>query len=179
MAITTPIFGNELLDSPEHTTEPGLQNTGRDLANQPIEHDRANHHLGSSPQHLRDLEQTSEQAGQLERVRTPASTYGIETLSPENEYWRPYLARLHDAIQGKWRPPSSSSIRRAIVFFTINRNGVPYDVRVLETSGVQNIDGSAVNAVRAAAPFGSFPSAFEGDTIDIQFTFDLTVATGE
>jgi outer membrane biosynthesis protein TonB len=46
---------------------------------------------------------------------------------------------------------------------------------VLHSSGSQDNDNSAINAVRSAAPFKPLPYEYNGSYVDIQFSFDYNV----
>ena len=92
--------------------------------------------------------------------------------------WGPYLAQLQRAVEQHWIPGQSNSSRRTVVLFTIGRSGQVSNVRLAASSGNQQTDAAAISAVQIAAPFLPLPAAYDGSSIDIHFTFDLTVSGG-
>jgi TonB family protein len=61
--------------------------------------------------------------------------------------WRYPLAARNNGVQGTAR-----------ILFVIDRSGELKEVRLLETSGSSILDKEALRAIRAAGPFGPFPS---------------------
>jgi protein TonB len=62
-----------------------------------------------------------------------------------------------------------------VVTFTIQRDGsVPYQsVKIVQTSGVPEVDLSAKRAVVEAVPFQPLPPGFSRSSADVEFRFDL------
>lgn len=87
----------------------------------------------------------------------------------------PYMAALQRKVKRNWIAPEAGNSRRSVLIFSIARSGELLNLRVGKTSGSTSSDQSAMEAVRRAAPFANLPSAYKGDRIDIQFTFDINV----
>ncbi len=70
-----------------------------------------------------------------------------------------YLGRVRGRVLSRWEQPSGvSSGREVVLVFDLGRDGGLTAVRVFKTSGVASLDQSALNAIRAAAPFGPTPT---------------------
>jgi TonB family protein len=49
---------------------------------------------------------------------------------------------------------------------------------LVRSSGNQDTDQAAIDAVKRAAPFDPLPSDYRGTNVDIKFTFDINVFGG-
>ncbi len=98
---------------------------------------------------------------------------GIDAL-PEADYG-PYMAELQRRIKRNWHPPSAREDKRVVLFFQIGRDGRLRSVRVKVSSGYQDADAAAMNAVRLSAPFRPLPPGHRENALDIEFTFDYNV----
>ncbi len=87
----------------------------------------------------------------------------------------PYMRELQRRIKMNWDPPKGNESKRVVLLFTIAKDGRLLNCRVFKSSGLQNADNAALNAVKLAAPFRQLPPEFKGQSIDIQFTFDYNV----
>ncbi len=88
-----------------------------------------------------------------------------------------YRDLLEQRVGQKWRTDDvDARLQNAppvIVTFDIMRNGQVRNVRLLQTSGNRGLDYSAQRAVYEAAPFPPLPPAFERDSAQIEFWFQL------
>lgn len=91
----------------------------------------------------------------------------------------PYMAALKRRVRRNWFAPETGNSRRTVLEFSLDRRGRLQEVRVARSSGSPNSDQSAIEAVRAAAPFGTLPPSYKGERIDIRFTFDVNVFGGD
>jgi TonB family protein len=87
----------------------------------------------------------------------------------------PYMASLKQRVRRYWNAPNAGNMQRVLLNFEVTRSGNISKVRVTCSSGDPTFDQSAVDAVQRAAPFGSLPTAYKGDSIEIDFTFDANV----
>ena len=87
----------------------------------------------------------------------------------------PYMRELQRRIKMNWDPPKGNESKRVVLLFKIARDGRLLSCSVFKSSGLQNADKAAINAVHLAAPFRPLPPEFKGQSIDIQFTFDYNV----
>ncbi|MBE7712597.1 MAG: TonB family protein [Cyanobacteria bacterium SIG26] len=87
----------------------------------------------------------------------------------------PYMRELQRRIKMNWDPPKGNESKRVVLLFKIAKDGRLLNCSVFKSSGLQNADKAALNAVQLAAPFRPLPPEFKGQSIDIQFTFDYNV----
>jgi protein TonB len=122
-------------------------------------------------------EAREEQAKPEERVaEEPMATSAIVTASRFPYSW--YLSIIQGKVRLNWRQPSSRLISAeklsVQISFRIARSGDIEVVTVRRSSGLQNVDQSAVKAVRDSTPFPPLPSDYMEDHLDV--TIDFTVA---
>lgn len=91
----------------------------------------------------------------------------------------PYMRELQRRIKMNWEPPKGNESKRVVLLFKIAKDGRLLSVSVFKSSGLQNVDQAAINAVKVAAPFRALPPEYRGQNIDIQFTFDYNVYGGK
>jgi len=88
-----------------------------------------------------------------------------------------YRDLLEQRVGQKWRTDDvDARVQKAppvIMTFDIMRNGQIRNVRLLQSSGNRGLDYSAQRAIYEAAPFPGLPSAFERDSAQIEFWFQL------
>ena len=87
----------------------------------------------------------------------------------------PYMRELQRRIKMNWDPPKGNESKRVVLLFKIAKDGRLLSCSVFKSSGLQNADAAALNAVKLAAPFKPLPPEYKGQSIDIQFTFDYNV----
>ena len=87
----------------------------------------------------------------------------------------PYMRELQRRIKMNWDPPKGNESKRVVLLFKIAKDGRLLSCSVFKSSGLQNADNAAINAVKLAAPFRPLPPEYKGASIDIQFTFDYNV----
>jgi protein TonB len=87
----------------------------------------------------------------------------------------PYMKELQRRIKMYWDPPKGDESKRVVLLFKIAKDGRLLSCSVFKSSGLQNADNAAINAVKSAAPFRPLPAEYKGQNIDIQFTFDYNV----
>lgn len=87
----------------------------------------------------------------------------------------PYMRELQRRIKMNWDPPKGNESKRVVLLFKIAKDGRLLSCSVFKSSGLQNADKAALNAVHLAAPFRPLPPEYKGSSIDIQFTFDYNV----
>jgi len=89
-----------------------------------------------------------------------------------------YLTMLQGKITRNWKQPSArftgGESPTARVSFTVLKSGDITALRVSRSSNWSTIDQSAVQAVRASAPFAELPSTYMGDRLDVTIDFTVT-----
>lgn len=86
-----------------------------------------------------------------------------------------YMAKMKKDIQAKWKPPKGLEQRRVGVTFSINRDGSIVDGAVVESSGVESIDKSALEALKDASPIDPLPKGAP-KSVEIRYRFDWKVS---
>ena len=87
--------------------------------------------------------------------------------------WEPYMQELEKTIKKNWWPLKDYSLRRTVVRFVVAKDGNLYDLKILKSSRIKQIDEAALNAVRKSAPFKPLPKEYNGNAIPIEYTFDI------
>jgi TonB family protein len=85
-----------------------------------------------------------------------------------------YLKELHRRIKHAWTPPTGDT-RSAEVLFRIKHNGTLVSIKIVQSSGDETIDESALRAISACSPFKALPADFSPQFLDLQYTFNYTV----
>ena len=87
----------------------------------------------------------------------------------------PYMRELQRRIKMNWDPPKGNESKRVVLLFKIAKDGRLLSCSVFKSSGLQNADNAALNAVKLAAPIRPLPPEYKKSSIDVQFTFDYNV----
>ncbi len=86
-----------------------------------------------------------------------------------------YFQHIKEKLYLVWRYPSqarAAGIQGALrLLFVIDRSGHLTEVRLLTSSGYTILDNEALRAIRAAAPFGPFPSDWREKELRIKARF--------
>lgn len=121
----------------------------------------------------------SKTAGKLQDKLSAKSTASpsVNTNSSSKEIpneadFGPYMRKMQKNIKANWNPPKSSTSSSVTLNYSIQKNGKLTNVSVLKSSGDKKIDSAAVKSLKMTAPFEPLPDSFNGDHVDIQFTFD-------
>ncbi|NMG06881.1 TonB family protein [Brasilonema sp. UFV-L1] len=86
-----------------------------------------------------------------------------------------YVQQLQELVKLQWIPGLTQSSQRTVLVFTVSRAGLVSNLRVAQSSGFSTTDEAALSAVKRAAPFAPFPTAYTENYINIQFTFNINV----
>jgi TonB family protein len=87
----------------------------------------------------------------------------------------PFMAELERRIKKHWAPPRGSDSRKVMLLFYLARDGKLVKIETRKTSGDEETDRAAVNAVIASTPFIPFPPQVKEDILPVEFTFDYNV----
>lgn len=85
-----------------------------------------------------------------------------------------YMSKMKSDIQKNWKPPKGLESRRLVAVFSIARDGRILNPTIVEGSGVEAIDKSAMDALHAASPLDPLPPG-SPRTVDIKYKFDWNV----
>lgn len=87
-----------------------------------------------------------------------------------------YFSRMKERIEQGWVYPQRAKIENLSgnlrLKFTIGRDGRLVDIKILRSSGEAVLDESALNAVKAAAPYAPFPEHWQLEKIHVTTTFE-------
>ena len=100
------------------------------------------------------------------------------TAPPDTSVWGPYMADLQRRIKRAWFPPKNNESKRVLVRFHIDVDGQMSKLALHQSSGAAVVDQAALKAVENAAPFRHLPTGIT-EGVDIEFTFDYNVFTGQ
>jgi protein TonB len=89
-----------------------------------------------------------------------------------------YVAIIQRKTQENWLKQevdaSTPSGAKAYIYFTINRDGNPSDVKIGESSGSASLDQSCLRAVQRVDSYGPLPSGYTGSTLQVSYYCEFT-----
>ncbi|MBC8000106.1 MAG: TonB C-terminal domain-containing protein [Leptolyngbya sp.] len=94
--------------------------------------------------------------------------------SPGEVDFGAYMKDMKRHIQSKWTPPKGMEERRVITVFTIKRNGTILEPSIVESSGIEAVDETAMTALKVASPLPPLPKGAPS-SIQIRYQFDWKV----
>ena len=89
----------------------------------------------------------------------------------------PYMNQVINRVRVNWYSFIPEAARlgqlrgRAVITFTITKNGGISDIKIVANSGAIPLDRAAVGAIQASNPFPRLPDDYDDDHIVLQFTF--------
>ena len=86
-----------------------------------------------------------------------------------------FLKKTQKDIKKNWNPPKLNRSKRVVVLFKVAKDGKLLENKIIKSSGDIDVDNAAIKALYDTAPFDPLPKEFDGESIDIQFTFDYNV----
>jgi periplasmic protein TonB len=113
------------------------------------------------------------------QVVTAAGTGGV-AMGDGNSFglryaW--YVAAMRNRISGNWLmntvSPNIQTAPRTNMTFAINRDGSISDVQITRSSGIPEVDRSALRAVLASTPLPPLPADYRGGSVNVMFYFDF------
>ncbi len=88
-----------------------------------------------------------------------------------------YVAAVRNRISSNWLlatvSPNILTAPRVILTFDIERDGSVTNAQIIQSSGIQEVDRSALRAVLASNPLGPLPADYSGNQVSVQFYFDF------
>jgi protein TonB len=111
-------------------------------------------------------------------VTTGAGEAGISFGQPDfGERYGWYVQAVRNRISSNWLlstiSPTLTNAPRVYVEFDINRDGSISNARVTQSSGIPEVDRSALRAVLASSPVAALPPDYSGSKVSVEFYFDL------
>jgi periplasmic protein TonB len=88
-----------------------------------------------------------------------------------------YVTALRNRISNNWListvSPNLMSAPRVYVTFDILRDGTISGVQITQSSGIPEVDRSAVRAIVASSPVNPLPADYSGGRLTVKFFFDF------
>jgi TonB family protein len=85
-----------------------------------------------------------------------------------------YVDKAKKDIGNKWQPVKGFEDRNVVVMFSVRQNGKIEDAKILEGSGSQAVDQTALEALKAASPLKPLPKEAP-EPIQIRYVFSWHV----
>ena len=110
---------------------------------------------------------------------TTAGTGGV-SIGEGNSFgqrYAYYVASMRMRISANWLmatvSPNILTAPRAYLTFEILRDGTVNNVQITQSSGIPEVDRSALRAILASNPLPPLPPDYSGRSVDVQFYFDF------
>ncbi len=88
-----------------------------------------------------------------------------------------YVAAVRNRISSNWLlstiSPQIRSAPRVYMTFVIQRDGAITDIQTTQSSGIPEVDRSALRAVLASSPLNPLPRDYSGGSVKVEFYFDF------
>lgn len=88
-----------------------------------------------------------------------------------------YVSAMNRKIAAQWYTQTLDAAaqgKRVYLTFTIDREGAPGNVRIVQSSGDRTLDQSAVRALERIDTLGPLPDGYSGNFINVQYYFEPT-----
>lgn len=86
----------------------------------------------------------------------------------------PYMDKMKRDIQAQWNPPKGFNNQRVVTVFSIKKDGTIANASIVDGSGVEAVDKSAMDALEKASPLDPLPSG-SPPYVQMKYQFDWTV----
>jgi protein TonB len=87
-----------------------------------------------------------------------------------------YVQAVQRKVSENWLryevDPGIREAKRFFLTFDIARDGSPHDVTIEQSSGVPQLDQSAIRAIQRIDTFGPLPPEYSGNKVSVEFWFD-------
>lgn len=89
----------------------------------------------------------------------------------------PYMISVKENLQRNWHPPDVIQEGHVTILFQIDRGGRIVSSKIVESSGNEIFDESALDALKKSEPFGRFPEQSPREVITINYSFDSSLVS--
>lgn len=89
----------------------------------------------------------------------------------------PYMSSVRESLQKNWHPPDIIQEGHVTVLFKLDRGGRIISSQILESSGNEIFDESALDALKRSEPFGNFPEQSPREALTINYSFDSSLVS--
>lgn len=98
-----------------------------------------------------------------------------QSIQQRNAEFADYMDNVRAKLHKNWIPPDFLEEGHTKVLFKLDRKGEVVSASVIQSSGDQIYDESAINAIKKSEPFGNFPTGSTRDSISINYSFDTSL----
>ncbi len=88
-----------------------------------------------------------------------------------------YVAAVRNRISNNWLlstvSPTILSAPRVYLTFDVDHDGTVHNIQITQSSGIPEVDRSALRAVLASNPLGPLPADYSGSKVSVEFYFDF------
>jgi len=125
------------------------------------------------------LSQLSQDFQRERRMKQKLSREADIPINTRQVKYAPYARSLVRALEDQWRPGKakyeeySDKARQSLIKLTIEHDGSLGGIEILRPSPIPQINESAIEAIRAAAPFKVLPSSWGLDRVSFYLTFEV------
>ena len=86
-----------------------------------------------------------------------------------------YMSDIQQKIKDNWDPVKTDKSKKVILLFKVYKDGKVTDIKVKKSSGNEEMDNSAIEAVIKSSPLPPLPKDYKLDDVDILFNFDYNI----
>ena len=113
------------------------------------------------------------QLNEITALRLGASSGNVSSAQARDwGQYAPYMLAAQTKIKRHWHPPLERSSHHMAVLFKIAKDGQVSDLKMAQSSGIEELDRSILRAVEEASPRPPLPSFCKDKAVNIEFTFD-------
>jgi protein TonB len=86
-----------------------------------------------------------------------------------------YLAEMEGKVKPNWNPAFRQDERTTVLTFNIEKNGQVTGLQISQSSGSEEVDQEALEAVQNSVPFAPLPADFPLKSLEITFSFNIHI----
>ncbi|NJR45684.1 MAG: TonB family protein [Hyellaceae cyanobacterium CSU_1_1] len=86
-----------------------------------------------------------------------------------------YLAEMEGKVKPNWNPAFRQDERTTVLTFNILKDGQITGLQVSQSSGLDEVDREALDAVQNSVPFAPLPANFPLEDLEITFSFNIHI----
>ena len=110
------------------------------------------------------------------QANTSQQAYNPALLDEQqNIDMRKYFSEIQRRVRRNWNPKFTMEEYTTVLNFSIKRNGQITGLKVVRTSGSEDVDREALEAIQDSAPFDPLPANFPLDSINMRFNFNIYI----
>ena len=80
----------------------------------------------------------------------------------------PYMENVQSSIKANWKPNKVAEETRAVVLFSIDKQGYVIKSEIIESSGNKEYDQIALSTIQETQPFAPLPDEYNNSYVDVQ-----------